>query len=173
MAARMRAGFKHLPPQDRLKRISQVDENDCWIWLGPVSGHAKKPYGQLWIGSRQTNDARKVQAHRYSFEIFRGPIPAGILVCHRCDNHRCINPEHLFLGTSKDNTQDAIQKGRLVAPPHEIGEKGSHAKLTDAQVLAIRTDRRISRIVAAEYGVSGTHVRAIRRGDARKEAAAA
>src|SRR5690349_13982377 len=75
----------------------------CIEWDG--TRHVKG-YGQITIRGRT------VRAHRLAWEKANGPIPEGMMVCHKCDNPPCINPEHLFLGTSKDNAQDSIIKGR-------------------------------------------------------------
>lgn len=85
------------------KRSMPVPETGCWIWLGATSSG----YGdvQKW--------GRHERAHRLSFEAFKGAIPKGCDVCHSCDVRVCCNPDHLFIGTRKDNMQDASQKGRL------------------------------------------------------------
>lgn len=84
----------------------------CWLWLGSIcSGNAG--YGQIRIGG-------KIEyAHRVSYEMHCGEIPAGIDVCHTCDQPSCVNPEHLFPGTRQENMQDAKRKGRLVVPGSE------------------------------------------------------
>ena len=74
-------------------------EDHCWLWLASKSGKYGYHNGSY--------------AHRFSFELFYGPIPDGIYVCHRCDVPACVNPEHLFLGTCQDNLVDASKKGRL------------------------------------------------------------
>ena len=82
---------------------SYVEKTDtCWNWKGPKSGG----YGVLWIKEVP------VRAHRYSYELHKEQIPAGILVCHRCDNPACVNPDHLFLGSQQDNMDDKVAKGR-------------------------------------------------------------
>jgi hypothetical protein len=82
----------------------------CWEWQGfrlPTGGH-KLGYGQMVVRSLR----RPVNTHRIAWVIEHGTIPAGLCVCHRCDNPPCVNPAHLFLGTARDNTRDMIAKGR-------------------------------------------------------------
>jgi hypothetical protein len=89
----------------------------------------------------------------------RGDIPPGLVVRHSCDNPGCVNPEHLSLGTDADNTADKVARKR-----HGYGEKNAPAKLTESQARAIKADRRKLRIIAAEYGISGSTVSNIRHG---------
>lgn len=102
--------------------------------------------------------------HRISYELACGEIPPGMCVCHRCDNPRCINPEHLFLGTDMDNMADRDAKGRQAS-----GDRNGNAKLTWQQVEAIRREYRESktpkRALAAKYGVSEREIRYIAHGD--------
>jgi hypothetical protein len=81
---------------------SRIDkkENGCWVWRG-----LNNP--------RSCGKVRGEKAHRWSYKHFKGPIENGLYVCHKCDNPPCCNPDHLFLGTPKDNILDAKQKGRL------------------------------------------------------------
>ena len=125
-------GQEMLDPQVRLQRLSVVDpKTGCWNW----QGGKRRGYGRLTIGSRASGDRRTVSAHRYAFEVFKGPITEGLHVCHSCDNPSCINPDHLWQGTKQENTDDRERKGRNRPPK---GEKNGAAKLTTEQVTEMR-----------------------------------
>jgi len=118
----------------------------CWLWIGAMG---RQGYGHLWGG------ATYEQAHRVSYELHRGRVPDGICVLHRCDVRACVRPDHLFLGTKMDNTQDALRKGRMRYMPH-FGEENGNSKLTTAIVAEIRSRWRpgIGPSLAREYGVT-------------------
>lgn len=109
-------------------------------------------YGYLRVNGEQT------YAHRFSWSQKNGDIPSGIDILHRCDVPYCVNPEHLFSGTAKDNAQDALKKGRMV---NYKGEEHGSAKLTDADVLAIRASKEKQRDTAAKYGVTQAAISSI------------
>jgi len=109
-------------------------QDACWLWQG---GCFTNGYGQFRVG------AQKLRAHRFAWKLFYGAIPKGMLVCHRCDKKGCVRPDHLFLGTQKDNIADMDAKGRRVvsrAPrPSMQGEGNAAAKLTAGSVQMIRS----------------------------------
>lgn len=84
-------------------------------------GTLRNGYGEVPDCRNGATVQKKLIAHRIAWELTRGPIPAGLNVCHRCDNPRCVNPAHLFLGTQLDNVADAIAKGRLTGRPRKLG----------------------------------------------------
>jgi hypothetical protein len=96
----------------------------------------------MYVGRRRADGKRtSSRASRVAWELANGPIPDGLLVCHKCDNPACVNVEHLFLGTHKDNMEDMVRKGRWNVGGKQRGSKGEkhgQAKLTDAQVMEIR-----------------------------------
>lgn len=104
----------------------QRSSGGCWIWSG---GLFNVGYGQIRVGHK------KLGAHRVSWMIHRGEIPTGLLVCHKCDVRSCVNPEHLFLGTYKDNTRDMDRKKRRIT---RSGENNGRAVLTNVIVAEIR-----------------------------------
>jgi hypothetical protein len=135
--------------EDRFWNKVAKQPSGCWNWRGSIGD---KGYGQFRIIK-----SKQVIAHRFSFELANGPIPAGLLVCHTCDNRRCVNPAHLFLGTYKDNTQDMMRKGRESGPPICFGNKNA-ARLTPADVIQIRQLHSAGHSqvrLALDYGVSG------------------
>lgn len=118
----------------------------CMEWQGTVGSTG---YGLIRIGPAK---AGKAGVHRVAYELANGPIPDGMDVCHRCDNRRCCNPEHLFLGTRKDNVADMVAKNR-----HAWRNPPPWTKLSDVDVsdiLVLRSFGMSRKAIAREYGVS-------------------
>jgi hypothetical protein len=129
--------------------------DECWNWTASVF---RDGYGRIRAFGTQMG------AHRAAYRFWVGEIPDGLFVCHRCDNRRCCNPAHMFLGTPLDNHRDCIAKGRRVTRPAR-GEASGLAKLTEAAVREIRATpagRRNSRRLADKYGVTVQYLLRIR-----------
>lgn len=136
---------------DRFEEKYVKAESGCYLWIA-----AKNNAGYGHFGM----DGEIRDAHRVSYELYIGQIPAGKFVLHRCDKPSCVNPKHLFLGTQADNLADMDAKGRRNTPH---GETHCCAKLTLKQVEAIRSDARSHRLIAKNYGVGKTIVGSIKR----------
>lgn len=144
-----------------LKAFVVIDEvTGCWNWQrAKLNGG----YGQCSI------KGKRILAHRLSYQTFIGPLKKGKNVCHHCDNPRCINPEHLFLGTPKKNIKDAIKKGRFDPDRLSTFSRNNRLrKLTDEQVKDIRVSNQKLRILADTYGVSLTAISLIRSGKRKR-----
>lgn len=133
----------------------QIEKSaECWVWKGATFPSG---YGMFWTGHR------KEGTHRYAYELWRGPIPKGMLVCHKCDNKPCCNPDHLFLGTHADNMHDAQRKGLFIPGDHSGERNGGH-KLTAGQVLEIRRSDAPTRLISEQYGIGYAAIQNIRAG---------
>lgn len=124
----------------------------CWLW---TAGCKTEGYGVLRVNGKY------VAAHRVSWQLHNGTIPDGLCVCHHCDTPPCVNPNHLFLGTRKDNTDDCIKKGRKCIL---VGIESPRAKLTDDQVRFIRSSETGSRQLASRFEVHQATIYRIRKG---------
>lgn len=126
----------------------------CWLWIAST---APTGYGRIQRGRRGEG---VVLAHRLSWELTYGPIPAGLFVCHHCDTRACVRPDHLFLGTDDDNKVDKSRKGTW-----PCGSEVRQAKLNEAQVSEIRRRYAAGGIrqidLAIAYGVADSLISCI------------
>lgn len=135
------------PIKDRLmKRVFKDPVSGCWLWMG--SSMSRDGYGSFKL------DGKNRTTHRVSYEVFKGEIPEGMCVLHTCDMPPCVNPEHLFLGTPKDNAADRVQRKRQIP---------TGPRLSPNTVLEIRSlIGKITRDeIAYTYGLSIRHLRRI------------
>ena len=132
--------------------------DSCWEWKAGLAGRKNEGmYASIWWRGKTR------RAHRLMWELTNGPFPPGLHCCHKCDITKCINPAHIFLGTDADNHRDRDAKGRGVAGrPNRKG-----CRLTDEQIIAIRSDNRTREAIARDYGISGAHVSNIKLGKRR------
>lgn len=145
-------GPKRKNIEDRFwKKVEVKSVRECWLWTANTNGK----YGILKAGTGRAN----TYAHRLSWELKNGKIPRGMLICHHCDNPICVNPDHLFLGTAKDNVQDMIRKGR----GGTIGIKHPLRKLNVSDVVAIRSSKDSIRKLAERYMVHHEQIRRVKK----------
>lgn len=164
-----RRGPKPVPLEERFWRHVYPDPNcGCWLWDGSCNGHG---YGQIRVKGKNRT------ATRVSWELFKGKIPDGMHLLHRCDFPPCVNPDHLFLGTHRDNIHDALAKGRMNLSGLELGRQPrpeyrphlSSRKFTKNQIVEIRASPVGKRILARIYGASESVIQNIRSRKTYKE----
>jgi hypothetical protein len=132
-----------------LLAMAKPAPNGCLEWQGNRTWHG---YGRLWTSGRHH------VAHRVVWSRLRGPIPEGMIICHKCDNPPCINIEHLFLGTPADNSADMARKGRS---PRTRGTKSGAAKCTEdqvAEIIRLAKSGLMLKDIAKMYGYCPSHV---------------
>jgi len=117
---------KYGPVKDKIFNNIKKNENGCWEWTGGLSarGYASMHY-----------EGKRTPLHRLSYILFRGPIPNDKLACHTCDNKKCINPDHIYIGTHKTNFRDAKERNRLRT---RRGSAHPSSKLNEDKVRFIR-----------------------------------
>lgn len=133
-----------------VSKVAHNAKTGCWNWV-----FSKRPDGYGQVSFR----GRPYAAHRVSYEVYRGNIPGGLSVLHKCDNPGCVNPDHLFLGTQTDNMSDMTAKGRRA---FLRGSSHGRAKLMEADIVAIRSSSETAQALADSLGVSRRLVNLIR-----------
>lgn len=160
-----RAYYKGFDPEVRFwLKVDIKKPEECWAWLGYTQKKAKKEYGDFRVNKKT------IRSHRMAWIVTFGDIPPGLSVLHKCDNPKCCNPHHLFIGTSALNTSDMVSKNRQCK-----GEQSRFSKLTEKQVLEIREleedcrkSKGLRQSVAAGYNVSRSCLEHIWRGSTWK-----
>lgn len=133
--------WKNVPMLKRFERKYIPEPNSgCWLWTSTMH---EGGYGEF------KENGKRIRAHVWSYKTFVGPIPEGLFVLHHCDMRCCVNPDHLYVGTKWQNTQDAINRNRF-----PVGINHSSTSLTEQQVLEIRDAVGRQADIAAVYGVS-------------------
>lgn len=139
--------------RERLLAGYEVVDSGCWRWKGATTG---KGYGVIVLNRKVATKhglGRNYQTHRASYEVHHGTIPEGMVVRHKCDNKLCMNPEHLEVGTQRDNIQDAIDRGHMAS------------KLTEKDVEFIRSSTLSQRKLGKMLGVSPTVIWHVKHGN--------
>ena len=134
-----------------MEKVVIDDHTGCWIWQGSIS---LRGYGKIVCGSN-----RGALAHRFSYELFHGKLENEKVIIHSCDNTKCVNPDHLRLGTRQENTEDARLKGRLkmrgrLTKEHVLNIRKLYYEGTSTEVLASIYKRSQGTIMDIIYRVS-------------------
>ena len=136
---------RDMTTEERFFHYVNKRPGECWPWTGSTFGEGR--YGAFWVSPKT------ISAHVYSYILHRGPVPSGMFVCHSCDNPKCVNPDHLFLATPKENTRDMLKKGRHWTPS---GDLNPRTKIKDAEIPKIFEMSKFMThgAIAATFGVS-------------------
>jgi hypothetical protein len=129
----------------RTQKEADLDPNACWLYLGAVA----EGYGRIKV------DGKLRQVTHVMHELFHGPVPEGLQVCHTCDVRNCINPRHLWAGTRSDNMKDCVAKGRLTAMKPEWQDQHAALNATHVETVKEMLNRGLSlRAVALNLNVN-------------------
>lgn len=137
-------------PVERFKFLTKREQNGCLEWQGAIAtnGYGQTKWNRVYFS-----------AHKFSWTLHRGKVPDGMLVLHKCDNKRCVDPDHLYIGTVKQNTADAIARGQI-----KTGTAHPMSKLTEAQLAEARAAVEPIKVLAAKFGVhNATIYKALKR----------
>lgn len=142
-------------------KFTREPSSGCWLWTAATHTHG---YGKMWDGETVTD------AHRLSWTIYKGEIPKGMHVLHKCDVPCCVNPDHLFIGTHQDNMYDMNSKGRHVAPRGAMNSHLTQSTIDEIRAIQGRLANGEAKRLALHYGISTGGLYKIRRGDRWGEA---
>lgn len=150
---------KRKDPLIRFEKKFYKTVGGCWNWQGATQSIG---YGMMGMFDEQNPEKPMVMqlAHRLAYQFYIGPIPEGMDVLHHCDNRRCVNPDHLFIGTAQDNVDDMMEKGRHTKI-HLRGEEHARHILSWVQVRAIRASTLTIEKLAERYNVNHTTIHKI------------
>jgi hypothetical protein len=136
-------------------KVERIPFMGCWVWMGATH---ERGYGVIGRGVRGSGNER---AHRLAYKLYKGEIPEGKSILHKCGNTNCVNPWHLEPGTAKENSADTVRMGRLKLPDNSC-ENAKWAKLKAEQVLEIRANKGGKKgtgtMLARKFGVSKSTV---------------
>lgn len=147
-------------------KVDIRNPDDCWEWKGyckKPTDSSRLPYGRFSIMGKQWG------AHRFAYVLSKGEIGIGLCVCHACDNPKCCNPSHLWVGTREENNKDMHAKGRYIIKRDNLNKNQVHgvqlhcAKLNESLVRMIRSSNKSSHKLARELGVGSTAILDVRK----------